>query len=290
MNAHSDPAGLETCLKRLEQDPHSLRILYGGVRTVTAEACGRSVWMRGDKVTDAHLLYFLVEGAHILRVDGQRHELGPFSLVWLQPGAVRELSFDSPRGKMTQMYLKFDFGAGDKATRFNPSTVLLPHEPGLETVFRHVVEWSNALHKRTDYLSAFRLRARFGLLLCEIIQRSGGAEARPHRRRLSERQQQQILRSVEARPSSRPSPSELARLAGLSAEYFNELFRETFGLSVRRWLVEQRVRSSARCLLESTLSISETAERYGYPDIYLFSRQFKQVMGESPTAYRRNFG
>lgn len=35
-------------------------------------------------------------------------------------------------------------------------------------------------------------------------------------------------------------------------------------------------------------SISDVAERFGYKDVYYFSRMFKQKMGKSPRNYRRN--
>ena len=42
-------------------------------------------------------------------------------------------------------------------------------------------------------------------------------------------------------------------------------------------------------LEESELSITEVAHQLGYPDVYLFSRQFKTIMGVSPRAFRQHF-
>ncbi len=39
-------------------------------------------------------------------------------------------------------------------------------------------------------------------------------------------------------------------------------------------------------LVESKLSISQVADEFGYADIYLFSRQFKEETGLSPRNYR----
>lgn len=212
----------------------------------------------------------------------------PGALVWLQPGTVREVSFDSTVGRMTQMYLRFSLSDGTSAAD-SPGPLVLRHEPTVEKPFRAVIEALEAHNSRLDYPGWVRLRARLQLLLCEIVER-GESHDPSGGRRLSERQQQQVRRIVQADPAGRHTPRELARAAGLSAEYFSELFRATHGVSVRRWLVEQRIRAAARCLIETTLSISEVAERFGYGDIYLFSRQFKLITGENPSAYRRNMG
>lgn len=67
----------------------------------------------------------------------------------------------------------------------------------------------------------------------------------------------------------------------------NRLCRATFGISAVRWLIRQRIRSAAQRLAESTLNVSQIAEKYGYTSLYFFSRQFRQVMGCSPVEWRR---
>ncbi len=51
--------------------------------------------------------------------------------------------------------------------------------------------------------------------------------------------------------------------------------------------MRERIRSAAARLADSTLNVSEVATEHGYRDLTLFSRQFRQIMGTSPRAYRR---
>lgn len=53
------------------------------------------------------------------------------------------------------------------------------------------------------------------------------------------------------------------------------------------WLVRERLRWAAQRLSESDIAIGDLARQLGYPDIFSFSRQFKQVHGVSPRAHRR---
>jgi AraC-like DNA-binding protein len=91
---------------------------------------------------------------------------------------------------------------------------------------------------------------------------------------------------VENRPADRPTIAELAGVVGLSTDYFRRRFRHTFGLAPRAWLVRRRIQQAMLRLDESDASISEIATCLGYPDVFLFSRQFKAVTGIAPTVWR----
>lgn len=96
-----------------------------------------------------------------------------------------------------------------------------------------------------------------------------------------------ISRYVMDHAETRLTPSALARVAGLSPDYFSRLFRKSFGTSPREWLLKQRLQRAADLLLDPEWRISEIAGRLGYPDLYLFSRQFKNEFRSSPREWRR---
>jgi transcriptional regulator GlxA family with amidase domain len=51
-------------------------------------------------------------------------------------------------------------------------------------------------------------------------------------------------------------------------------------------MIRRRIQRAATLLSESSLTISQIADAMGYRDVYFFSRQFKQKMGQSPRTYR----
>jgi AraC-like DNA-binding protein len=87
-------------------------------------------------------------------------------------------------------------------------------------------------------------------------------------------------------PRSRPSLRDLANIVEMSPDYCARLFRQSFGQSFETWIIAARMRSAAFRIGESTLPISAISEEYGFSTPYFFSRQFKQIMGCSPRAYR----
>lgn len=116
--------------------------------------------------------------------------------------------------------------------------------------------------------------------------RSPGLKA--ENRHLLNYSRQNIITQYLSKNVHRPiNGKDLAKAVELSTTYFRLVFKNTYGISPRSWILNERIRHAAVRLLESNLTIGELAEEYGYSDIYLFSRQFKNVMGISPMKYRR---
>ncbi len=80
--------------------------------------------------------------------------------------------------------------------------------------------------------------------------------------------------------------STLARLAGLSSDYFALLFKAQTGCSPRDYLQLLRIHRACRLLQTTGLGIKQIADQLGYQDQFHFSRMFKAFQGLSPTEYR----
>jgi len=81
----------------------------------------------------------------------------------------------------------------------------------------------------------------------------------------------------------------LARQCGLSISHFARSFKVSFGLPVRRWVIQQRVERAKLLLLKSEQSLSEIAFQSGFGDQASFSRTFAKLTGLSPGRWRRDF-
>jgi AraC-like DNA-binding protein len=107
---------------------------------------------------------------------------------------------------------------------------------------------------------------------------------------LSEAQRARLRRYVHDRLAYGPEPRELARELGLSLDYFTRIFRRSFGVPPRTWLLQERVRLAAVRVVESRDPLATIARDFGYADPNLFGRQFRRVMGVTPSAFRERHG
>src|SRR5437588_7806563 len=81
----------------------------------------------------------------------------------------------------------------------------------------------------------------------------------------------------------------LARVAHVSPAHFSRQFRATFGETPHRYLQRRRVERAMELLRETQLPVSEICLDVGFNSLGTFSRTFREVVGEAPSAYRVRF-
>ncbi|MFW5829986.1 MAG: helix-turn-helix domain-containing protein [Planctomycetota bacterium] len=81
--------------------------------------------------------------------------------------------------------------------------------------------------------------------------------------------------------------SAVAAELGISQARLRRLMQDAHGMGPKAYQNRQRIQVACGLLMHRSLSIVQVAERLGYPDAFTFSKQFRRVMGQSPTAYRQ---
>ncbi|MDD3334111.1 MAG: AraC family transcriptional regulator [Eubacteriales bacterium] len=103
----------------------------------------------------------------------------------------------------------------------------------------------------------------------------------------------EIARVVDAmRQSNYKAALSLAEMAAISrmpVETFRKRFTSELGIPPLGYLQFQKM-ERAKTLLRGGMSVRQTGVEIGMPDPYHFSKQFKHVVGMSPTAYLKHVG
>lgn len=87
---------------------------------------------------------------------------------------------------------------------------------------------------------------------------------------------------------SPPSIEQMLQWASVSKSTLIRLFHRELGSSPSKLMEEYRIHMGRLMLCQSNRSIQQISDALGYPNPFLFSRNFKQVFGSSPRAYREN--
>lgn len=109
--------------------------------------------------------------------------------------------------------------------------------------------------------------------------------------RAVEQQNRRLLRARDAMDRTYAEPLDvpaLARIARVSEAHFIRTFRETFGETPHRYLQRRRVERSMYLLRETERSVTEICMEVGFSSLGTFSRTFREIVGQSPLAYRRD--
>ena len=108
--------------------------------------------------------------------------------------------------------------------------------------------------------------------------------------RATEESNRRMLRARDAMDRDYAKPLDiptLARIAYVSESHFIRTFRDTFGETPHRYLQRRRVERAMFLLRETDRSVTEICFDVGFSSLGTFGRTFQAIVGESPTAYRR---
>jgi transcriptional regulator GlxA family with amidase domain len=78
----------------------------------------------------------------------------------------------------------------------------------------------------------------------------------------------------------------LASIACMSEGNFIRSFRAAFGETPHRYLQRRRIERAMYLLRTSDLSVTDICMQCGFSSLGTFSRTFREIVGESPSAFR----
>jgi transcriptional regulator GlxA family with amidase domain len=86
----------------------------------------------------------------------------------------------------------------------------------------------------------------------------------------------------------RPIPvTRIARRLGLSTRSLEMLFANVIGQSPGNYYLSLRLKAARRLILDTHLSMADTAEQTGFSSISSLSRAFKRHFGQAPSKLRQ---
>lgn len=95
---------------------------------------------------------------------------------------------------------------------------------------------------------------------------------------------------TEARAGDAPDFAEIARATGQSERALARRFAEEMGMTWRQALRRIRIYRAVELLAEPDRGITEIALDVGYGSLSAFNAAFRDLIGATPTDYRRSFG
>lgn len=109
--------------------------------------------------------------------------------------------------------------------------------------------------------------------------------------RATEQQNRLLLRARDAMDRSYAQPLDIPQLAGIACvteAHFIRTFRATFGETPHRYLQRRRVERSMFLLRDTQRSVTDICFEVGFNSLGTFSRTFRDIVGQTPTGYRRD--
>lgn len=105
--------------------------------------------------------------------------------------------------------------------------------------------------------------------------------------RLTQAQMNRLVSHVDALGDYRMSVADMAAVVGLSESWFANVFKQTTGTTPWQWQLSKRIELSKQLLGESDLPVASIAAQLGFSDQAHLTKVFRQIVGETPAAWRR---
>jgi AraC-like DNA-binding protein len=96
-----------------------------------------------------------------------------------------------------------------------------------------------------------------------------------------------VAAHIEANLGATIRIKDLATLIDLSLSHFSRAFKKNFADSPHRYLMRRRLERAQGMMLTTNTSLGRIAGDCGFADQAHFNRLFRQLVGESPRAWRR---
>lgn len=140
----------------------------------------------------------------------------------------------------------------------------------------HAMSWLYELHETPDVARHY-LDELLGLILLECV--------RTTKPGITNRWSN-VTAYVHQHLAESLTLDQMARIAGMSRNYFVEEFHREIGLSPMAYVRKTRLDKACRAITQSNKVFSEIARETGFRDEYEFSRVFRRVMGFAPSTLR----
>lgn len=121
------------------------------------------------------------------------------------------------------------------------------------------------------------------LILTKIIEQSCSTNTYPYYDQLIA-----IRSDIYSNPTANWTIHNMSQSINLSPSYFQAIYKKTFNISFMTDVINSRINHAKQLLLGTDYTISKIASSLGYNSDVHFMRQFKKLIGVTPSEYRKN--
>ncbi len=98
---------------------------------------------------------------------------------------------------------------------------------------------------------------------------------------------QQAIKYIRQNMEQDVAVSEIAEYVGMNPEYFTKLFKKKTGYTLKEYIAKEKIDTAKMLLATTDLPVTLISDHVGYGNYSNFTRSFKQLVGCTPTEYRK---
>jgi len=224
--------------------------------------------------------YLITKGSCDMTIDGESFIGTKGSLFFIPKGATNSYKNDTG-APFSHYWTHFDIYPEVESPLLENG---IYHVNANDTVWELFSKYAEVSRRRSvaDLLTE---KALLTLIIAEYIRLSGQdteAHILPQNETID-----RILYYTSEHISERITNLKLAEISHMHPTHFIRFFKEKTGMTPQNYVKQRRIELAKRLLEESDISISEIMLQIGYDDPSRFSKNFRELTGDPPLAYRK---
>lgn len=240
-------------------------------------------------------IYICQQGVMEITVEGTHYRLCPGAVVMVAGNEVHEIFCNTPE---TWVVL-ISFGEpllGNRYRFLENASMEKPFfymdDPSVSPEILHPLQEIQKVllqNDGTNLSTDWKLRGALFSIACYLFEHKLDKPLSAERM-LRARQRERLSATLEFIADhyrQQITLEQAASIAGYERSYFSKLFRDTMGMTFHRYLNFVRVSVACRLLTEQKGAISAVAEQVGFTSQKNLSRLFQEVLGMSPSQYKK---
>lgn len=246
-------------------------------------------WKHMTRVLMDYELFVQTRG-HLYIADGEEeYDLQEGDFLLMSP-RTRQFGY---RGSDCSFYwLHFtveENGAGSclmDSYEAHPGSILIPNKGTLNSTDKIVVMMKQLQDSVRNYQDATLNNYMTTSILCELYNQSYLIQNAPNRKLKQLQLYNDIVDYIKWNRSEQLKVYQIADYFGYNAKYLSHLFTTISGMSIKQFIVQQKLEAASFLLTDTNQTLNEIAMQLGYHDSHHFMKSFKQMTNLTPTEFR----
>ena len=242
-------------------------------------------WRDIDYTPDYSKFYFICEGEGWLKIGDMELYPQPGELILMPEGIKQSYSYVSGN-PFRKYWCHFSAKVGDinlfKLLDFSQVSAVVDSNI-IGRIFSELTSYHQSDHVYAHLLAKSKLMELLAYFIMNI-----DVDDITFKNLNSIKKLSKVLTYIDSNIEQNITIHELAEIAFMHPNYFIRFFKQKIGVPPIQYITRKKIAKAKDLLTSTTSSVSEISQQIGFSDLFYFSKQFKKIVGVTPTEFRKN--
>lgn len=249
-----------------------------------------SEWRHMQRVLNEFELFIQTRGTLYISRDTERYALNEGDFLLMPPGSLQSGYRESD---CSFYWLHFsvpdNYAVSESNSDYELGQLVLPEKGTLRNLNKLIV----LLKQLQDSVRSYREQTLNNYLttgiLCELYNQLYFVHNQHGKKRKQQQLYNDIVDYIKWNRQENVKVSQLAEHFGYNAKHLSVLFSEFAGITLKQFMLQEKMDAAKSLLTDTNQSIKEIAEQLGYSDSHQLMHSFKRITGLTPSDYRNAY-